>query len=133
VIINTALVITVLELEDFPLSLDDTDVMRVIVGGVVFLTLAALFGLGVGLIANSQTLGITIGILWPTALETSLQAFLPDWVERLLPFEAGAAMLAVPANPDLPPWEGAGVFLLWAAGLVIVGGILFKKRDLGSS
>ena len=78
-----------LELEDFPLS--DTDVMRVMVGGVVFLTSAAPIRVGVGLIANSQTLGITIGILWPTALETPLQAFLPDWVERLLSFEARAA------------------------------------------
>lgn len=47
-----------LELEDFPLS--DTDVMRVMVGGVVFLTSAAPIRVGVGLITNFQTLGDSI-------------------------------------------------------------------------
>ena len=132
-VLNTGISMLVLDLEGFPLSLDDTDVARVIVGGVVFVTLSALFGLGIGLMANSQTLGITIGILWPTAIESSAQAFLPDWIGRFLPFEAGSAMLEVPANPDLPPWEGAAVFLLWAALVIVVGGSMFSKRDLGSS
>lgn len=132
-VLNTGTAMAVLELEDFPLSLDDTDVVRVIAGGVVFLALATLFGLGVGLIANSQTLGITIAVLWPTAIESSAKAFLPDWVERFLPFEAGAAMLAVPAREDLPPWEGAAVFLLWAAALIVGGAAMFRSRDLGSS
>jgi hypothetical protein len=133
VILNTGTALVVLDLEDFPLSLDDTDVARAIVGSVVFLTLSALFGLGLGLIANSQTLGITLGVLWPTAIESSAKAFLPDWVERFMPFEAGSAMLAVPAKGDLPPWEGAAVFLLWAAALIVAGGAIFRKRDLGSS
>ena len=133
VFLNTATAMVVLELEDFPLSLDDTDVARAIVGGVVFLALSALFGLGLGLIANSQTLGITIAVLWPTAIESSAKAFLPDWVGRFLPFEAGDAMLAVPAKDDLPPWEGAAVFLLWSAALIVAGAALFRSRDLGSS
>ena len=133
ILLNSALTTVTLDLEGFPLSLDDTDVARVIVGSVVFLTLSALFGLGVGLIANSQTLGISVGALRPTAIESSASAFLPDWVGRFMPFEAGSAMLKVPANEDLPPWEGGGVFILWSAALIVLGGVLFARRDLGSS
>lgn len=132
-VLNIAIGMFVLDQEGFALSFDDTDFARAIFGGLAFLTIAGLFGLGIGIIANSSTLGIAIGLLWPAAIETSARAFLPDWISRFLPFEAGSALTSVPAPGDVPPWEGGGVFLLWASALILVGLMLFRRRDLGSS
>lgn len=133
VLIGAATTMIVLDQKGFPLSFDDTDYVRVLFGSVAYLTIAALFGLGVGIVANSATGGIAVALLWPTAIESTLQAFLPDWVARFLPFEAGGALIAVPARGDLPAWEGGGVFLAWSVGIIIAGYALFRRRDLGAS
>ena len=123
----------VLDLKDYPLSFDDTDYARVLFGSVAYMTIAALFGLGVGIIVNSPTGGIAFALLWPTAIESASKAFLPDWISRFLPFEAGGALIDVPARGDLPPWEGGGVFLAWSVGLFSAGYALFRSRDLGAT
>ena len=104
-----------------------------IVGSVAYLAIAGLFGLGIGLILNSATSAIAIGILWPLGLESALQAFLPEWVDKLLPFEAGKSLIVAGQDHALPAWEGGGVFLAWSALLVIAGWALFDRRDLSAS
>lgn len=121
-----------LDQQGFSLDLDDTHFVRVIVGSGAFLIIAALFGLGLGVISNSTTLGVAVGLIWPTAIEGAIKGFAPDWIDKFLPFEAGGALYATPEG-DLPPWEGGAIFLIWAAGLLIVGTMLFSRRNLGSS
>ncbi len=121
-----------LEQQGFSLNFDHDDFARAILGAGAYLIIAALFGLGLGLITNSSTFGISLAIIWPVALETTVKGFAPDWMEKLLPFEAGSALFAVPAG-ETPPWEGGGIFLAWAGLLVLIGAALFNKRDLGSS
>jgi len=124
----------VLDVKGFPLNpLDDEDVARAIAGSVLYLAIAGLFGLGIGLILNSPTSAIAIGIIWPVAIESALQAFLPDWVAKLLPFEAGSALTVAGPDHELPAWEGGGVFLAWSAVLIIIGWVLFNRRDLSDS
>ncbi len=124
----------VLDAKGFPLNLfDDEDVARVIVGSVAYLAIAALFGLGIGLILNSATSAIAVGLLWPLGIESALQAFLPDWISRLLPFEAGKSLIVAGPDHELPAWEGGGVFLAWSALLIIAGWALFNRRDLSDS
>ena len=121
-----------LDQQGFSLNFDHDDFVRVIVGAGAFLTISTLFGLGLGIISNSTTFGVTFAILWPLAIETALKGFAPDWIDRFLPFDAGSAMYAVPEG-DLPPWEGGAIFLTWAVVLVLIGVVLFRRRDLGSS
>ena len=121
-----------LDQQGFPLNFDHSDFARVIIGAGAFLTISTLFGLGLGLISNSTTFGVTFAIIWPLAIETALKGFAPQWIDRFLPFEAGSAMFAVPEG-DLPPWEGGAIFLAWAVALVLIGVALFQRRDLGSS
>ena len=132
-IITSVVVFVVLDLRDFPLALDDEDVGRVIIGAVAYLAIAALFGLGVGILTNSSTGARAVGLLWPVAVESALKGFLPDWIDRILPFEAGSALLQTAGEHELPAAEGGGVFLAWSAGLVIAGWALFNRRDLSNS
>ena len=122
-----------LDQQGFTLDLDDTHFVRVIVGAGAFLIIAALFGLGLGVLTNSTTFGVAVGLIWPTAIEGAIQGFAPDWIERFLPFEAGGALYATPERGDLPPWEGGAIFLIWAAALLIAGTAIFNRRNLGSS
>ena len=121
-----------LDQKGFSLNLDHNDFARVILGAGAFLIIATIFGLGLGLITNSTTFGITIAIIWPLALEATVKGFAPDWIVKILPFESGEALYAVPAG-DTPPWEGGAIFLGWAGLLVLGGAALFNRRNLGSS
>ena len=133
-LLTTIVCLIVLDAKGFPLSpLDDEDAARAIVGSVAYLAIAALFGLGVGTVLNSATSAIAVGILWPLGLESALQAFLPEWVDRLLPFEAGKSLIVAGSDHQLPPWEGGAVFLAWSALLIIAGWAIFNRRDLSGS
>ena len=133
-LLTTIACLIVLDAKGFALNpFDDSDVARVIVGAVAYLAIAALFGLGIGLILNSATSAIAVGLLWPLGLESALQAFLPEWVDRFLPFEAGKSLLVAGPDHVLAAWEGGGVFLAWSALLVIAGWALFNHRDLSNS
>jgi ABC-2 type transport system permease protein len=133
-LLTTIVCLVVLDAKGYALNpFEDDDAARAIAGSVVYLAIAALFGLGVGLILNSATSAIAVGLLWPLGLESALQALLPDWMHRLLPFEAGSALIVAGSDHQLPAWEGGGVFLAWSALLVIAGWALFDRRDLSDS
>jgi hypothetical protein len=63
---------------------------------------------------------------------TTVKGFAPDWMVKILPFEAGSALYAVTPG-DTPPWEGGAIFLGWAGLLLLGGAALFNRRNLGSS
>jgi ABC-2 type transport system permease protein len=121
-----------LDQQGFTLDLDDTHFVRVILGAGAFLIIAALFGLGIGVLTNSTTFGVALGLIWPTAIEGAIMGFAPDWIDKFLPFQAGSALFATPEG-DIPPWEGGAIFLVWAVVLVLMGTALFNRRNLGSS
>ena len=121
-----------LDQKGFSLNFDHNDFARVIFGAGAFIVISTLFGLGIGLVTNSTTFGITLAIIWPLALETTVKGFAPDWMSKLLPFDAGSAMYAVTPG-DTPPWEGGAIFLGWAGLLLLGGAALFNRRNLGSS
>jgi ABC-2 type transport system permease protein len=121
-----------LDQQGFTLDLDDTHFVRVIVGAGAYLVIAALFGLGIGVLTNSTTFGVALGLIWPTAIEGAILGFAPDWIDKFLPFQAGNALYATPEG-DIPPWEGGAIFLIWAVALLLVGTALFNRRNLGSS
>ncbi len=122
-----------LDQQGFTIALDDADFVRVMIGSGAYLVIAALFGLGLGVLTNSTTFGVALGLLWPTAIEGAVQGFAPEWIDRFLPFQAGAAMFATPQRGDLPPWEGGAIFLFWSAVILGVGTVILNRRNLGSS
>ena len=90
----------------------------------------AVVGVGAGVLVRQPT--IAIGILMPWALfgEKALGSFLPN-LASYLPFTAGAQLYAVTTTgPPLDPGVGAALFLTWTALLVVVGMVLFQRRDV---
>lgn len=75
---------------------------------------------------------IAIGVLIPWALfaEKALGSFMPK-VASYLPFTAGAQLYAVTTEGEpLDPGAGAALFLTWAALVIVIGALLFQRRDV---
>lgn len=132
-LISVTVAVIGLDQKGFSVGLQDDDLVRAVLGGICYLTIAALFGLGIGIIMNSPTSAVAVGITWPLAGEVMVGSMLPDRLAEILPFEAGRALFEAPARDDLPPWEGGAIFLAWTAVLLLVGWQVFERRDLGSS
>ncbi|MDW6066304.1 hypothetical protein SAZ11_61740 [Streptomyces sp. FXJ1.4098] len=102
-------------------------------GGGLYLTLAALFGLAIGTVIRSTT--ATVTTLFGTML--IVQAFAPalpgavgDWVEKYWPSIAGGQIITGYRDPALlAPWSGLAVMAGCVAVLLTVAFIVFRKRD----
>ena len=116
-------------------TLSQPDVLRAVVGSALYVTLVGLFAFAVGAIFRHTAATITsvIGLLFVIPI---LAHLLPhNWYDdlaRWLPDAAGTAISATVAgqNPHLfSPWAQFSVFAIYTAILLVVGGILFRKRD----
>lgn len=117
------------------LSLADGPVVRAAVGSVLYLVLIALLSLGVAAAARdaAASIGVVLGLLYLFPIVAAVVSD-PDWVERLQrisPMTAGLAVQATVNVDSLPigPWAGLGVLGLWAAGALLLGGLLLRLRD----
>jgi ABC-2 type transport system permease protein len=52
-------------------------------------------------------------------------------LQQIAPMTAGLEIQATEGLSTLPltPWQGLGVLALWAAGALILGGLVFRLRD----
>jgi len=123
----------VLNARGFPVDIADDNYVQVLGGSIVFVVLATVFGYGLGVLLQNSVLSITLIVAIPMVVEPALAGFLPDWIDRYLPFSAGSAMTTPGGTDQLPAWQGGGVFGLWAIAVVIFGAIMFERRDLGNT
>ncbi|MEU9386618.1 ABC transporter permease [Streptomyces sp. NPDC048279] len=114
--------------------LGDTGVLRAVIGGGLYMTLIAMFSMGVATMLRSPLL--SLGILMPFFFLISNILGNVDATKkigRFLPDQAGShIMQVVPrAGDDVPygPWGGLGIMGLWVAAALIGGYALLKKRD----
>jgi ABC-2 type transport system permease protein len=116
-------------------SLAHGPTLRAAVGSVLYLVLIALLSLGIATAVRSSAaaIGIVLGLLYLAPL---IAAVLPDphWqrhLQQLAPMTAGLAIQATTNLHTLPigPWAGVGVLAAWAAGALLVGGLLLWLRD----
>jgi ABC-type transport system involved in multi-copper enzyme maturation permease subunit len=112
----------------------DPQVMRALVGAALYLTVVGLLGMGLGALLRHSAGAIStlVGILLVLPI---INAFLPADLQRtirkFLPGEAGQQVLMVVPNPDaLSPWAGFGVFVGYAALVMVVAAFLLKRRDV---
>jgi ABC-2 type transport system permease protein len=100
-----------------------------------YFTLVALLGLGVATVVrdSAAATGITLGILYlfPVAAGLVRVPAVQRHLEQIGPMSAGLDSLATTGLRDLPltPWQGLGVVALWAAGALLLGGVLLRLRD----
>jgi len=111
------------------------DVLRAVIGIALYITLCGLFAFAAAAIIRNTAATITamIGLLFviPTLVNLLPQSWGNDLV-RWLPNSAGRAISATVGGQDphlFSPWGQFAVFAVYTAVLLVVGGILFRKRD----
>ncbi|GAA2616439.1 ABC transporter permease subunit [Dactylosporangium fulvum] len=110
-----------------------TFVLRPAAGSVLYLVLVGLLSLGVTTAVRSPAaaIGVVLGLLYALPIVTTVVTD-PEWQDRLRrfgPATAGLAVQATTGEPVIGPWKGLGVLALWALGTLLVGGVLFARRD----
>ncbi|MEU5598672.1 ABC transporter permease [Streptomyces sp. NPDC020298] len=114
--------------------LGDPGVLRAVIGGGLYMTLIAVFSMGVAAMLRSPML--SLGILMPFFFLISNILGNVDATKKLgryLPDQAGSRIMQVVPRlgDDTPygPWGGLGIMVLWVAAAVLGGYVLLRKRD----
>jgi ABC-2 type transport system permease protein len=116
-------------------TLSQPNVLRAVVGSALYVTMCGLFAFAAGAILRHTAGAITsvIGVLFviPILVHLLPQSWYQD-VVRWLPDAAGRA-LSVTVGPPPPnlfsAWTQFAVFAVYTAILLVVGAVLFRKRD----
>ncbi|MEU6840541.1 ABC transporter permease subunit [Streptomyces sp. NPDC046716] len=122
-----------LMLGDHSTDLGAPNVLRAVIGAAVYMTLVAMFSMGVASVLRSPML--SLGILMPfffliSPILGSVSA--TRKVAQYFPDQAGQRIMqVVPPTDDTAygPWGGLAILLVWVAVALLVGYALLKKRD----
>ncbi|MEU3842162.1 ABC transporter permease [Streptomyces sp. NPDC028635] len=115
-------------------SIGDPGVLRAVFGGGLYMTLIAMFSMGVAAMLRSPML--SLGILMPFFFLISNilgNVSATKKIGRYLPDQAGSKIMQVvtPVGDDTPygPWGGLGIMVAWVAAVLAGGYLLLKRRD----
>ncbi|MET9772664.1 ABC transporter permease [Streptomyces sp. NPDC006367] len=121
-------------LGDLKASIGDPGVLRAVIGGGLYMTLIAVFSMGVAAMLRSPML--SLGILMPFFFLISNilgNVDVTEKVGRFLPDQAGSKIMQVvtPVDDDTPygPWGGLGIMALWVVAALVGGYVVLKRRD----
>jgi hypothetical protein len=103
----------------------------------LYIGLAALVGLGVGMIVRHSAAAITGLLMWSFVVESLFAPLLPDGARHLLPFSAGYRLLDAGPQFEAPVVIAhqlvrpayAAIFAGYAATALVVGTVLLYRRD----
>jgi len=117
------------------LSLAGGSVLRAAAGSVLYLTLIALFSLGIAAAVRDSavSIGVVLGLLFLFPIVAAAVGD-ADWkrhLDQISPMVAGMYIQATTDVRSLPltPWQGLGVLAAWTAGALLAGGLLLRLRD----
>ncbi|MFE6753279.1 ABC transporter permease [Streptomyces sp. NPDC057684] len=115
-------------------QISDPGVLRAVIGGGLYMTLIAMFSMGVASMLRSPML--SLGILMPFFFLISNilgNVSATKKIGRFLPDQAGSKIMQVvtPIDDDTPygPWGGLGIMVIWVILALFFGYVLLKKRD----
>ncbi|MFF5182200.1 ABC transporter permease [Streptomyces sp. NPDC000345] len=115
-------------------ELGDPGVLRAVIGGGLYMTLIAVFSMGVAAMLRSPML--SLGILMPFFfLISNILGNVPATkkVGRYLPDQAGSRIMQVVTpvddSPPYGPWGGLAIMVGWVAAALAGGYVVLKKRD----
>lgn len=112
-------------------SLGDPQVLRMIVGGALFLAVMSMFAVAVGAIVRNTAAGISIIVGLVLILPGILVSIPWEWVKtigRYLP-DAGMSVFSEEGSMYHGTWTGFGILVIWTVAAAIVASILLKRRD----
>lgn len=117
-------------------GIGDDDAIRKIVGSALYLAVAGLIGLAIGMLLRSSAGAITllVGVFFviPPLLDL-LPTSTSNDIAPYLPAAAGQALWggqAARGTTELAPWPGFGVMCLWAAVLIVLAAVRLAKTDV---
>jgi ABC-2 type transport system permease protein len=118
------------------ISLAHGPTLRAAGGSVLYLALIALFSLGLAAAVRDSAvaIGLTLGVLYLPPILIAVTVHSQVWLHRLeryTPMNAGLTIQDTSGLHGLAitPWGGLGVLALWAAGGLLLGGLLLRLRD----
>ncbi len=114
-------------------SLSDPDVLRVVVGTGVYLTLIGLLGGAIGWIVRSTPGALVALFALILVLPVLLLLFHGAWAQHAgawLPTGAGASFSTSLRMPGtLAPWPGLAVMVAWVVAAYVLAAVLLHRRD----
>jgi len=109
-------------------------VPRAVIGAALFLTVLALFSLGLGAVIRSTAGGIFAVVALVYVVPGLIHTLPTNWENAIwpyLPTNAGEAITSIHPDPNaLAPWTGLGLFAGYAAALLAVAAVLLRRRDV---
>ncbi|MFE9019558.1 ABC transporter permease [Streptomyces sp. NPDC007808] len=115
-------------------QIGDPGVLRAVIGGGLYMTLIAMFSMGVAAMLRSPML--SLGILMPFFFLVSNilgNVSATEKIGRYLPDQAGSKIMQVvtPVDDATPygPWGGLGIMVLWVIAALAGGYLTLRKRD----
>jgi hypothetical protein len=108
--------------------------LRAVIGGGVYLTLLAVFGLGLGAIFRRTAGGIAAFVGLVLVLPAIVAPLPKPWgrdISQYLPSDAGQALLQIhTSSGSLSPWAGLAVLGTWVAAALGCAAWLITRRDV---
>ncbi|MFF8590813.1 ABC transporter permease [Streptomyces sp. NPDC015220] len=115
-------------------TLGSPGVLRAVIGGGLYMTLIAVFSMGVAAMLRSPML--SLGVLMPFFFLVSnilANVSATRKIGQYLPDQAGSRIIRVlpRIGDDTPygPWGGLGIMVLWVIAALAGGYLLLRKRD----
>ena len=116
------------------ISLGEENVLRAMFGSGLYMAGLGLLAAGVGLLVRhtAAALSIVLGVVFVVG---NMVILLPgawgDWAAKLMPGNAGSSVaMPRPLNPELlDAWTGFAVFSAQAAVVLVLGYLVFQRRD----
>ncbi len=102
---------------------------------ILFTTLAAILGLGVGMISRSSAAAISGLLVWWLVIENLIVAFADRQLSRSLPFTAGNRLLDFESDESellgnlLSRPTGALIFAGYTLAALLIGVAMFNRSD----
>ncbi|MEP7055246.1 MAG: ABC transporter permease [Actinomycetota bacterium] len=113
----------------------DGSTLRAAVGSVLYLALVGLLSLGIATLVRdaAESIGIVLALLYVFPVLTHVVSD-PHWqrhLQQMAPMQAGLAIQNTVNlhGAPLSPWAGLGVLAVWAAGALLLGGLVLSVRD----
>jgi hypothetical protein len=104
-----------------------------VLGGALYLTVVGSLGVGLGFLIRNTAGAITtlFGLLLILpAIANALPSSVYNDVFRYLPMIAGSQVMSTVKDRSLlTPWEGIGVFSLYAIAAIAAGAVVLQRRD----
>lgn len=116
---------------------DTSGVVTTALCGLLLTTLAAVFGLGVGMIIRHSSAAVSTLLVWAFVLENLLRAIAAPKLSRFLPFSAANGLLGITTAGDnaetlaarLSRVHDAFLFGGYTIAAIVIGTALLYRRD----